>query len=104
MFRKRKNKNSEQNLEIAKEYGRNKVNKEDDTVSNSGGAGLRRPRDSILTIMISNSERIMWIISSRPITKDRIIIGKSERTMSTWNLARRIAARRNSILSKFSEI
>lgn len=46
MFRKRKNKNSEQNLEIAKEYGRNKVNKEDDTVSNSGGAGLRRPRRS----------------------------------------------------------
>ena len=44
MFKKKRNKNSEQNLEFAKEFGRNKVNKEDDTVSNSGGANLNKPR------------------------------------------------------------
>ena len=30
MFKKKRNKNSMQNLESAKEFGRNKVNKEDD--------------------------------------------------------------------------
>jgi hypothetical protein len=44
MFKRKRNKNSKQNLEIAKEFGRNKVNKEDDTVSNSGGDNLNKPR------------------------------------------------------------
>lgn len=46
MFKRKRNKDSEQNLEFAKEFGRNKVNKEDNTVSNSGHTGIKKPRRS----------------------------------------------------------